>query len=103
MPWRLFGMTPIELALFRDKSAHGVSAFDLSRDALALTLHPKEHRGVSVEARFRKPQLVSVDDSYAERRELPWDFIGFDSTQLPDDNWRFCLHTDCIEYVFDSP
>ena len=48
--------------------------------------------------------MVSVDDSYSEPDEMekPWDIIGFDCDQLRNERWRFCLHTDCIEYVFDS-
>ena len=97
-------MTPIEQALFRDGSAHCVSSFELSSDALVLTLHPWEWADVVTQARFDRPRVVSMDDSHADDdRELPWDIIGFDSELLPDGHWRFCLHTDSIEYVFDSP
>ena len=96
-------MTAIEQALFRDGSAHCVSFFELSSDALVLTLHPWERADVATQARFDRPHIVSTDDSHAdENRELPWDIIGFDSQQLPDGGWRFCIHTDSIEYVFDS-
>ncbi len=96
-------MTPIEQALFRDGSAHCVSSFELSPDALVLTLHPWERADVAARARFERPRIVSKDDSHADDdRELPWDIIGFDSAQLPDGGWRFCLHTDSIEYIFDS-
>jgi hypothetical protein len=97
-------MTPIEQALFLDNSAHWVSAFDLSPEVLVLTLHPSQRPEVSAQARFNRPRILSADDSYAgEERNLPWDIIGFDSEQLSDGRWQFCLHTDCIEYIFESP
>jgi hypothetical protein len=96
-------MTAIEQALFRDGSAHCVSFFELSSDALVLRLHPWERADVATQARFDRPRIVSTDNSHAaDDPELPWDIIGFDSELLPDGGWRFCLHTDSIEYVFDS-
>ncbi len=97
-------MTTIEQALFRDGSAHWVSAFQLSSEALLLTLHPWDRAELATQARFERPRIISAEDSHADdNRELPWDIIGFDSEPLPDGSWRFCLHTDSIEYVFDSP
>jgi hypothetical protein len=96
-------MTPIEQALFFDGSAHCVSFFASSSEALVLTVHPWERADVATQARFDRPRDVSTDNSYADGdHDLPWDIIGFDSEQLPDGGWRFCLHTDAIEYVFDS-
>ena len=96
-------MTAIEQALFRDGSAHCVSSFQLSSEALLLTLHPCGRADIAVQARFDRPRIVSTDDSHADDdRELSWDIIGFDSQQLPGGGWRFCLHTGSIEYVFDS-
>ena len=93
-------MTPIEQALFLNGNKHCVSSFHLSPEALVLTLHPWQRPHVEAHARFDRPRIVSTDDSYAEdNRELPWDVIGFDSEQLPEESWRFCLHTDGIEYV----
>lgn len=97
-------MTRIEKALFLDGSAHRVSSFQLSPEALVLTLHSWKHPEIFALARFERPRLVSADDRHSNgQRELPWDVIGFDSEQLPSGDWRFCLHTDCIEYVYDSP
>ena len=96
-------MTRIEEALFLNRSAHCVSAFELSPEALALTLHPWERRDTSVHAVFDLPTIVSRDDYADDGYDLPWDIIGFDSEPLSRGLWRFCLHTDCIEYVFDSP
>ena len=96
-------MTAIEQALFRDGSAHYVTSFALSAEVLLLTLHPWERTDLATHALFDRPWVVSTDDSYAgEDCELPWSIIGFDSEQLPSGGWRFCLHTDAIEYVFDS-
>ena len=97
-------MTQIEQALFRDGSAHCISSFELSSDALVLRLHPWERAEAAMQARFESPSMVSTDDSHADDdRELPWHIIGFDSEHLPDGGWRFCLHTHSLEYVFDSP
>src|SRR5262245_44609688 len=96
-------MTPIEHALFLDGSTHCVSSFHLSTEELVLTLHPWGRSDGFTRVRFKSPQIISTDDRYADGQELPWDIIGFDSDRLPSGDWRFCLHTDCIEYVFDSP
>jgi hypothetical protein len=52
-------MTAIEQALLRDGSAHCVSSFQLSPEALLLTLHPWERAGVATQARFDRPRIVS--------------------------------------------
>ncbi len=97
-------MSRIEQALFRDSSAHWVSAFELLSDALVLTLHPGERAAAATHARFERPRIISADASHADDDGgLPWDIIGFDCEELPDGRWRFCLHTDRIEYVFESP
>lgn len=96
-------MTQIEQALFLDETAHCVRSFQISEEAIALTLHPWECADLLVLARFERPRIVSKDDHHADPDcELPWDIIGFDSEQLPGGEWRFCLCTDCIEYVFES-
>lgn len=97
-------MTLIEQALFHDGSAHWVSAFELSAVELKLTLHPCLREHALTRAVFLNPRNVSKDDAHSneDERELPWDIIGFDADQLADGTWRFCLHTDAVEYVFDS-
>ncbi len=97
-------MTVIEGALFHDLSAHWVVSFALSAEELRLTLHPCLREDVLTEAVFPNPQNVSQDDSYSDGndRDFPWDIIGFDSEPLADGRWRFCLHTDAVEYVFES-
>lgn len=96
-------MTAIEEALFVNGSAHWVSSFDLTLEALVLTLHPCNCPDMVTQARFEKPCIISTDDTYADDdSNLPWDIIGFDSKPLADGLWDFCLHTDAIEYVFES-
>jgi hypothetical protein len=96
-------MTQIEQALFLNGRAHWVSSFTLSAEALVITVHPAEMPNVCCHARFSAPRVDSVDDSYNEEdKDFPWDIIGFDSERLSDGRWNFCLHTDKIEYGFES-
>ena len=76
-------MTAIEQALFRDGSAHCVSSFELSSDALMLTLHPWERADVFIQARFDRPRIVSTDDSHAGWPELPWDISALIQSSYP--------------------
>ena len=70
---------------------------------MVMTLHPSQRPHLVTEARFERVRLISMDNSYAdEERWLPWDIIGFDAEPLSDGVWRFCLHTDCVEYGFES-
>jgi hypothetical protein len=59
---------------------------------------------VSTVATFHDARLVSVD-AYADGPddlELPWDVIGFDCDELGDGRWRFVLHSDVMEWCFES-
>jgi hypothetical protein len=96
-------MTPIEQALFRNGVAHGVASFELADEAIAVVLHPWERPELQTRARFEGVKVLSVDDSYADADAgLPWDIIGFDSEPLAANRWRYCLHTDAIEYCFEA-
>ncbi len=96
-------MTPIEQALFRNGTAHCVADFKLADDVIAIVLHPCERPEVQTHARFEGVKVLSVDDSYADADAgLPWDIIGFDSEPLAGNKWRYCLHTDAIEYCFEA-
>jgi hypothetical protein len=96
-------MTPVERALFRDESAHCVAAFAMGGGVIALTLHPWERPELQSRARFEHVRVLSVDDSYADTDTLPpWDIIGFDSEPLTADRWRYCLHTNAVEFCFEA-
>lgn len=96
-------MTPIEQALFRNDAAHCVMAFEHAGDVIAVVLHPWEQPKLASLARFEGVRMLSVDDSYADGDgTLPWDIIGFDSEPLDGNRWRYCLHTDAIEYCFEA-
>jgi hypothetical protein len=96
-------MTPIEQALFRNNSAHCVMAFEHAGDVIAVVLHPWKQPELASLARFECVKILSVDDSYADGDgELPWNVIGFDSKPLAGNRWRYCLHTDAIEYCFEA-
>jgi hypothetical protein len=96
-------MTTIEQALFRNGSAHCVAVFELAGEAIAVVLHPWEQPELQTRARFEGVKVLSVDDSHADAGAgLPWDIIGFDSEALVGNRWRFCLHTDAIEYCFEA-
>jgi hypothetical protein len=97
-------MTRIEEALFLDDSVHEVVTFALSNESLLVEVQPLNGSFVRVQAEFSSPVLVSVDTSYAEpdEAELPWAIIGFDSHNLSDEKWSFCLHTEGGEWAFES-
>ena len=96
-------MTPIEQALFSNSAAHWVADFELTGKTIALVLYPYDRPEIQTRARFESVEVLSIDDSYADRDAgLPWDIIGFDSEPLAANRWRFCLHTDAIEYCFEA-
>jgi hypothetical protein len=97
-------MTEIEEALFLDGRAHWVCAFRFTAGVrLDLTLHPGFHPEEFVLARFECPHLIAVDDSHGDDcQAFPWDVIGFDAEPLAAGRWRFCMHTDQVEYTFES-
>ena len=97
-------MTPIEKALFIDETVHWICSFDLTPEAMEISLHPCDRPELVCHAKFIKPKIVSIDRSYADEDDggLPWDILGFESQPLRGDLWEFCLHTDPIEYVFES-
>jgi len=47
----------------------------------------------------------SYDEDVPESQEpsLPWDIIGFHSSDLGQERWRFVLHCREIEYGWESP
>ena len=96
-------MTPIEQALFRNGAAHWITAFELAGEALEITLHPCNRAELQTRARFGGVKILSIDDSYADADAgLPWDIIGFDCEPLGGNRWRYCLHTDAVEYCFEG-
>jgi hypothetical protein len=97
-------MTVIEEALFRNGSAHWIATFAIAGDIITITLHPWNSPNLLTRATFSQVKVLSVDDSYADVQDgpLPWDIIGFDCEALAENRWRYCLHTDGIEYAFES-
>ena len=96
-------MTAIEKALFQNDRLHWVGSIDWPSDTLVITIYPFQNPYLVTEALFERVRLISMDNSYAdEERWLPWDIVGFDSELVSDEVWRFCLHTNCVEYVFES-
>ena len=97
-------MTPIEKTLFFNGTAHWVLVF-LARDQrITVTLHPWDRPDLLTHATFEHSKMLSIDDTYADNGDfsLPWDIIGFDSEPVSANRWRYCLHTDKIEYCFEA-
>ena len=97
-------MTCIEEALFLDDSVHQVVVLALSNESLFVEVQPLNGSSDRAQAEFVSPVIVSVDTSYVEpdEAELPWEIIGFDSHNLSDEKWSFCLHTEGGEWAFES-
>jgi len=96
-------LTEIEGILFAKNVAHVVAAFDLTADTMTLVVHPRDAPDEKIRARFLFVVVKSTDDSYSDGKvHLPWEIIGIDSTSLPNHRWRFCLHTEAIEYNFEA-
>jgi hypothetical protein len=103
----------IEDALFGGRStAHAVIGFNADRKDIHLRLAPWKgqdseavpDQNAEVFATFRNAYILSVDtyEADASSPRPPWDIIGFDSDELSNGRWSFCLHTDCVEYSFES-
>ena len=62
------------------------------------------NRSTEVIAKFGNAKILTLDtyEDDVNDIKLPWDIIGFDSDELLNGGWSFCLHTDCIEYCFES-
>lgn len=103
-------LTRIEDALFRGQNhAHAVTQLVLLNDTIQIELSPWiESQGemvpdnkLRVKATFNKVNIQSRE-SYEDDSSYPLDIIGFESDPVSENRWTFCLHTDCIEYVFES-
>ena len=96
-------MTPIEQTLFWNGTAHWIAAFGIHGDRIEFTLHPWDRPELRMHATFDNAKVLSVDD-YSDDgdRAFPWDIIGFDSEPISADRWRYCLHTDKMEYCFEA-
>jgi hypothetical protein len=106
-------LTKIEDALFRGQNrTYAVTEFVTLNDRILLKLAPWIESGgevtpdskAVVEARFNNADVRSkeTNEQASDDIEYPWDIIGFDSDPISDNRWSFCLHTDCIEYLFES-
>lgn len=106
-------LTKIEEVLFRGQNrTHAITDFVVLNSCILLKLAPWVESGgeatpdskAIVEARFNNANIKSKE-IYKEASDdiaYPWDIIGFDSDPATNNRWLFCLHTDCIEYIFES-
>ena len=97
-------MTAIEQALYSNGTAHWVVAFELRDNTVTVTSHPCDRPELLTLLTFDQAMMLSIDDSYADDgdQSFPWDIIGFDSEPVSSERWRYCLHTDKIEYCFEA-
>src|SRR6266496_2362871 len=97
-------MTKIEQALYHGDEPHCVSAFELTRDALALQIHPATRPDKIVRARFDGLFTLTHDPRRGDEggMTLPWAIISFGAEQPYGERWLFRLHTDTGEYEFQS-
>lgn len=104
-------MSEIEKALFVDGTVHYITSFALLAEEIMLTVCPgRGIRDADTQVALTRGRFLQVNPNrvFCEVFDakdgigLPWDIIGFDSDPLDDGYWRFCLHTDCVEYLFES-
>jgi len=97
-------LTPIEVFLFESPHAHAVLDVFLSVDQLKVTLAPwtdlsARRCGEFSQAKIRSIETFPVDP---DDLNLPWDLLGFDCDSLPEARWKFVLHCQSIELIFES-
>ncbi len=114
--WNLFkrkqkpSLTEIEDALFRGQNrAHLITNFVATNDYILLKLAPQINSNDKVtpdsnaliEAKFNNVHNLSRE-THDDDIGYPWSIIGFDCKSISNNRWSFCLHTDWVEYTFDS-
>lgn len=106
-------LTKIEDALFRGQNrAHAVMDFVYSNNCILIKLAPwiefKDEivpdNNAIIEARFSNADIKSKEtyEKNTEDIKYLWDVIGFDNKPILDNRWSFCLHSDCIEIIFEA-
>lgn len=96
--------TEIEKLLFRNRGAHAVVEMTLALKRLVLTVAPLSDLSQRTTVEFADCRLTSLDvlDDNLVELNLPWDIIGFDSDELGEARWSFCLHCSAIEHSFEA-
>jgi hypothetical protein len=98
-------MTDLERFLFGGHGAHGIIEFTLVQGCVRLRLAPWEGLRLITEATFESAKVLSLsqfDEPDEEDLNLPWDIIGFDSYELPDECWKFVLVCGALEWCWES-
>ncbi len=85
-----------------------LTEFQISIDQIRLTFAPWTDLLSGRKLRFRKAKLIWISEVFGpseldqDEVQLPWDPIGFDSDNIEDGRWRFCLNTPVLEMAFEA-
>ena len=96
--------TPIEMFLYGSGGVHAIVEVVLADGRLVVSVAPWESLADVKVAEFTEVKITSIEvngDS-PDDLNLPWDIIGFDSYRLSESHWKFGLHCDGIEFVFQA-
>lgn len=100
-------LSKIEEFMFQGRNfTHAVVEFALTQDKLLLTVAPWYDLNSTISAEFCDYKItylsVATDPDEYTDLNLPLDIIGFDSYELELNCWKFVLHCNDIEYIFES-
>lgn len=95
----------IEQQLYGSSGAHALLSLTLAERQVVVMLAPKADLAAVTVAEFNSATLrhlwAAHDTPHAEF-ELPWEIIGFDSTDLGGGRWEFLINCINVEFCWRS-
>jgi hypothetical protein len=96
----------IEKHLYGSRGTHALLAFTVAQGRVTIVVAPWDDLAAFTEANFEAAELLSIwaaPDQTSQDISLPWDIIGFDSTELPGGRWEFLLYcSGVVEFCWRS-
>jgi hypothetical protein len=81
--------------LYAARGTHALPFLSLAKDRVVIAVAPWSHPGEVTEAAFEGAELRPMSaqpDTPTEDIVMPWDIIGFDSTEEVLGRWEFLLN-----------
>lgn len=97
-------LTEIEQFLFEANRAHLLLGVEKYETEFVIMISPIDDLSKSKSFSFKQTQDLSEENVWKEsvNVDFPTNIIGFDSTKRSNETWKFCLHTDEVEWNFIS-
>ncbi len=95
----------IEQYLYGSRGTHALLSITLAKRRVVVVVAPWSHPAEATEAVFEDAELRHVwadPGTKPEEAALPWDIIGFDSTELAGGRWEFLVNCSVVEFCWRS-